>query len=48
LPLGLLDDGNPFSLTLAGTAFSEGSLLSLAHAYERAYPKRVWPKLDES
>ena len=46
MPLGLLPDGAPFSLTLAGAAFSEARLLALAYAYEQAYPKRSWPKLD--
>jgi len=38
LPLGLSSQGEPFSLTLAGTAFTEARLLALAYAYEQAYP----------
>jgi amidase len=48
MPLGLLPDGSPFSLTLAGAAFTEARLLALGYAYEKAYAKRVWPSLVDS
>ena len=48
MPLGLLPDGAPFSLTFAGPAFSDARLLAFGFAYEKAFPKRSWPKLEGS
>ncbi|MCL2497062.1 MAG: amidase family protein [Symbiobacteriaceae bacterium] len=47
MPAGYTGEGQPFSITFAGGAFSDPLLLGFAYAYEQAYPKRVWPKLPE-
>ena len=47
-PIGYLANGQPYSLTFAGTAFSEKKLLAYAYAYEQAFPKRKWPSLQEA
>ena len=46
MPIGYLSDGTPYGMTLTGTAFTEGTLISYAYAYEQAFPHRVWPTLD--
>ena len=47
LPYGLSADGMPVGLTIAGPHFSEGKILALAAAYERATEwHRLRPRLD--
>jgi amidase len=44
VPMGLVF-GLPIGLSFIGTAYNEGSLISLAYAYEQASKNRVAPKL---
>jgi Asp-tRNA(Asn)/Glu-tRNA(Gln) amidotransferase A subunit family amidase len=44
VPAGVTSAGLPISIEFLGRPFSEPSLLSLAHAYERSSQKRVAPK----
>jgi Asp-tRNA(Asn)/Glu-tRNA(Gln) amidotransferase A subunit family amidase len=44
VPAGVTSEGLPISIEFLGRPFSEPSLLSLAHAYERSSQKRVAPK----
>ena len=41
LPAGFTEDGLPVALELLGRAFSEGTLLRVAYAYERVMQPRV-------
>jgi Asp-tRNA(Asn)/Glu-tRNA(Gln) amidotransferase A subunit family amidase len=44
LPAGFTEDGLPVGLELLGRAFSEGTLLRVAYAYERVMqPRRAPP-----
>ena len=45
LPAGVNQEGLPFALELLGRPFTEGRLIHVAHAYERASRRRVAPKL---
>jgi Asp-tRNA(Asn)/Glu-tRNA(Gln) amidotransferase A subunit family amidase len=44
VPAGVTREGLPLSIEFLGRPFSEPTLLSLAHAYERSSRKRVAPK----
>jgi len=46
MPAGFTDDGLPVGLELLGPAFSEGTLLRVAYAYERLQKPRRAPKID--
>lgn len=43
VPTGYMDSGRPFGITFASTAFSEGTLLKLAFAFEQATKLRKAP-----
>jgi amidase len=43
LPAGYLENGRPFGITLAGTEFSEGTLIKLAYSFEQATAHRRSP-----
>ena len=43
VPAGYKKSGRPFGITFAGTAFSEGTLLKIAYAYEQATKHRQAP-----
>jgi Asp-tRNA(Asn)/Glu-tRNA(Gln) amidotransferase A subunit family amidase len=43
VPAGVNGEGLPISIEILGRPFSEATLLSIAHAYERASQKRVAP-----
>jgi len=45
LPAGYKENGRPFGITFAGTAFSEGILIKLAYAFEQCTQHRKKPKL---
>jgi amidase len=45
LPAGYMDNGRPFGITLAGEAFSEGTLIKLAYSFEQATKHRKQPIL---
>ena len=45
-PIGYLANGLPYGMTWAGGAFTEGTLIGYAYAYERAFPARVWPVFE--
>ena len=40
IPAGYMDNGRPFGITLASTAFHEGTLIKLAYAFEQATKHR--------
>lgn len=44
VPAGYMDNGRPFGITFASTAFSEGVLIKLAFAFEQATLHRKAPK----
>ncbi|MEH7444993.1 amidase family protein [Bacillus sp. JJ1122] len=46
VPAGYMENGRPFGITFASTAFSEGTLIKLAYAYEQETKHRKPPKLD--
>lgn len=46
IPAGYMDNGRPFGITLASTAFSEGTLIKLAYAFEQATKYRKSPNLS--
>ena len=46
-PAGRNGSGAPFSLIFVGRMWSEANLLSLAHAYEKAYSRRIVPELTD-
>lgn len=46
VPAGYTSDGRPMGVSFAGTAWSEGKLISLAYAYEQATRLRVPPALS--
>ncbi|MEH7884299.1 amidase family protein [Bacillus sp. JJ1609] len=46
VPAGYMENGRPFGITFASTAFSEGTLIKLAYAYEQATKHRKPPKLN--
>lgn len=48
VPAGRYANGSPFSLIFVGRVWSEGTLLSLAHAYEQANSRRIVPNLVDS
>ena len=48
VPCGLSNEGLPIGLQLMGPYWSEGSLLRLAHAYERAHPLNARPRVSAS
>lgn len=41
-----MEGGRPFGITLASTAFSEGTLIKLAYAFEQATNHRKIPGLS--
>lgn len=43
IPAGYMENGRPFGITLAGTAFSEGLLIKLAYSFEQATKHRKAP-----
>lgn len=43
VPAGYMENGRPFGITFAGTAFSEGVLIKLAFAFEQASKLRKAP-----
>ena len=45
LPAGYKENGRPFGITFAGTAFSEGILIKLAYAFEQCTQHRKKPIL---
>ncbi|ADY21395.1 amidase [Bacillus thuringiensis serovar finitimus YBT-020] len=46
IPAGYMDNGRPFGITLASTAFREGTLIKLAYAFEQATKHRKSPNLS--
>ncbi|MGN4423230.1 amidase family protein [Bacillus cereus group sp. MYBK30-1] len=46
MPAGYMKSGRPFGITLASTAFSEGTLIKLAYAFEQATKHRKIPNLS--
>ncbi|PEB50265.1 amidase [Bacillus pseudomycoides] len=46
VPAGYMKSGRPFGITLASTAFSEGTLIKLAYAFEQATKHRRTPNLS--
>jgi amidase len=46
VPAGYLANGQPYGVTFAGTAFTEGILIGLAYAFEQGFTHRVWPDLN--
>ncbi|MGW6189919.1 amidase family protein [Bacillus cereus] len=46
IPAGYMKSGRPFGITLASTAFSEGTLIKLAYAFEQATKHRKIPNLS--
>ncbi|EJR04418.1 amidase family protein [Bacillus cereus] len=46
IPAGYMKNGRPFGITLASTAFSEGTLIKLAYAFEQATKHRKIPNLS--
>jgi Asp-tRNA(Asn)/Glu-tRNA(Gln) amidotransferase A subunit family amidase len=46
VPAGRYANGSPFSLIFVGRMWSEAKLLSFAHAYEKAHPRRIIPELN--
>ncbi|WP_397538805.1 amidase family protein [Rummeliibacillus pycnus] len=45
VPAGYMKNGRPFGITFASTAFSEGTLIKLAFAFEQATKSRKAPEL---
>jgi amidase len=45
VPAGVAADGLPISVEILGRPFSERALVRIAHAYEHASKKRIFPKL---
>ncbi|PEA54936.1 amidase [Bacillus pseudomycoides] len=45
LPAGYMENGRPFGITFAGTAFSEGTLIKIGYAFEHATKFRKPPSL---
>ena len=45
IPAGYMNNGKPFGITFAGTAFSEATLIKLAYAFEQATKHRQSPIL---
>ncbi|MCL1694809.1 amidase family protein [Lysinibacillus sp. BPa_S21] len=46
VPAGYMENGRPFGITFAGTAFSEDVLIKLAFSFEQATKLRKAPKLS--
>ncbi len=46
VPAGYMENGRPFGVTFAGTAFSEGTLIKVAYAFEQATKARKAPCVD--
>ncbi|WP_059174012.1 amidase family protein [Bacillus sp. FJAT-27445] len=46
VPAGYKESGRPFGITFAGTAYSEGALITFAYAFEQAAKHRKPPKLN--
>ncbi|WP_144466224.1 amidase family protein [Bacillus nitratireducens] len=46
MPAGYMDNGRPFGITFASAAFSEGTLIKLAYAFEQATKHRKIPNLS--
>ncbi|MGG3521400.1 amidase family protein [Bacillus pseudomycoides] len=46
VPAGYMKSGRPFGITFASTAFSEGTLIKLAYAFEQATKHRRIPNLS--
>jgi amidase len=44
VPAGYMENGRPFGITFASTAFTEGVLIKLAYAFEQASLLRKPPK----
>lgn len=47
VPAGYMQNGKPFGVTFAGTAYSEGQLIKLAYAFEQATNYRKSPNIDK-
>ncbi|GGH23273.1 amidase family protein [Paenibacillus segetis] len=47
VPAGFQEDGRPFGITFAGTAFSEPTLIRIAYAFEQATKHRRMPNLKD-
>ncbi|ENQ3105271.1 amidase [Bacillus cereus] len=47
LPAGYMENGRPFGITFAGTAFTEGTLIKIAYAFEQATRFRKPPSFIE-
>ena len=45
VPLGVVENNQPMSMTWTSTAFQDALLLSFAYAHEQAFPRRLWPDL---
>ncbi len=48
VPCGISSEGLPIGMQLVGNFWSEGTLLNLASAYERAFPIKEMPKIFPS
>lgn len=46
IPAGYMENGRPFGITIASTAFREGILIKLAYAFEQATKHREIPNLS--
>ncbi|GAA0344129.1 amidase family protein [Bacillus carboniphilus] len=46
VPAGFKESGRPFGITFAGTAFSEGTLIRIAYAFEQTTQHRRRPVLE--
>ncbi len=46
IPAGYKQNGRPFGITFAGTAYSEGKLIKLAYAFEQATNHRKSPNFE--
>lgn len=47
LPAGYMENGRPFGITFAGTAFTEGTLIKIGYAFEQATRFRKPPSFIE-
>ncbi|MGD6879633.1 amidase family protein [Bacillus infantis] len=47
IPAGYKQDGRPFGITFAGTAYSEGKLIKYAYAFEQATNHRKSPIIEK-
>ncbi|SOC44545.1 amidase family protein [Ureibacillus acetophenoni] len=47
VPAGYMQNGKPFGVTFAGTAYSEGQLIKFAYAFEQATNYRKSPNIEQ-